>query len=417
MTAREKLVASLDHRSGPVPVDFGSNPVTGMHCTVVEALRKHYGLEERRVTVIDPYQMLGQFDADLQEVIGIDVTGVFPRNTMFGFPNENWKEWRTPWRQVVLVPEGFVIRDDGGDTLIFPEGDDSAPPSGRMPEGGYFFDALIRQPRIDEDALDPSDNTEEFVAVSDADLDFYEQACRSAESTGRGTVINIGGMAIGDISMVPGVGLKHPRGIRDITEWYISTVMRQDYLHGVFRIQTEVAIENLKRVFARVGNIPDVIFVCGTDFGTQNSQFCSVDTYRELYHPYYAQINGWIHDNTTWKTFKHSCGAVEPFMPEFIASGFDIVNPVQLSAAGMDAKQLKANYGDRLTFWGGVTDTQKTLPFGTPEEVRSEVQQRLEILSTNGGYVFNAIHNVQAATPVANVVAMIEAVKAFNEGR
>jgi len=125
-------------------------------------------------------------------------------------------------------------------------------------------------------------------------------------------------------------------------------------------------------------------------------------------------MNAWIHENTDWKTFKHSCGAVENFMPHFIESGFDIINPVQCSAAGMDPKILKKKYGDKLVFWGGGVDTQNSLPFGTPEQVREEVLGRCEIFARDGGFVFNAIHNIQARTPIENIVAMFEAVKEFN---
>ncbi|MBN2884035.1 MAG: methyltransferase, partial [Clostridia bacterium] len=125
-------------------------------------------------------------------------------------------------------------------------------------------------------------------------------------------------------------------------------------------------------------------------------------------------INGWIHDNTSWKTFKHSCGAVEPLLDNIIKAGFDIINPVQCSATGMDPGHLKKTYGKDLVFWGGGVDTQKTLPFGTPDEVREEVLSRCEVFSKDGGFVFNAIHNVQADTPVENVAAMIKAVKEFS---
>jgi hypothetical protein len=414
MTSKEKITRSLNHLAGPVPIDFGGAPVTGMHCTVVEQLRQHYGLERKPVTITCPYQMLGQIDHDLGAALGVDTIGIASRNTMFGFPATDWKEWRTPWGQDVLVPEGFRTRHDRDGILVFPGGDESATPSGKMHDGGYFFDAIIRQPDLDEDALDPADNTEEFELFGEDDLAYFEQECRAATETQRAVIANFGGTAIGDISMVPGIGLREPKGIRDVTEWYISTVARQDYLHAVFTRQTEIALENLKRVYERVGNIPDVVYVCGTDFGTQDSQFCSVETYRDLYHPYYARINGWIHEHTTWKTFKHTDGAIEPLLPDLIASGFDIVNPVQLSAAGMDARHLKETYGEHLVFWGGGTDTQSTLPFGTPREVYDEVLQRLEVFSQNGGYVFNAVHNVQAKTPVANVLAMLDAVKAFN---
>ena len=158
----------------------------------------------------------------------------------------------------------------------------------------------------------------------------------------------------------------------------------------------------------------DAVFLCGTDFGTQTSSFCSAATFRELYLPYYRQVNGWIHKHTQWKTFKHSCGSVERFIPSFIEGGFDILNPVQCSAAAMGAEHLKCTYGDGLVFWGGGVDTQKVLPFGTSAEVRRQVLERCKTFSASGGFVFNSIHNIQARTPVDNIVAMINAVHEFN---
>jgi uroporphyrinogen-III decarboxylase len=187
-------------------------------------------------------------------------------------------------------------------------------------------------------------------------------------------------------------------------------------VHAVFAGQCEIALANLERIAARLGDLVDVVYICGADFGTQTSSFCSVATFRELWMPYYREVNNWIHKNTRWKTFKHSCGAVEKFIPSFMEAGFDILNPVQCSAAGMDAETLKEKYGQDLVFWGGGVDTQQVLPFGTPEEVRREVLERCEVFSRDGGFVFNTIHNLQAGTPVPNVVAMLEAVREFNQG-
>ena len=119
-------------------------------------------------------------------------------------------------------------------------------------------------------------------------------------------VVNPGGTAIGDIALVPGVQLKNPKGIRDVTEWYMSTMMRTDYLHEVFTKQTDIAIQNLEKLNSIAGDKIDVLFVCATDFGTQSSTFISEDQFRELYMPYYKKINNWIHANTSWLTFKHS---------------------------------------------------------------------------------------------------------------
>jgi uroporphyrinogen-III decarboxylase len=136
--------------------------------------------------------------------------------------------------------------------------------------------------------------------------------------------------------------------------------------------------------------------------------------YSDLFRLLPGRFHGIPGTITEWKVFKYSCGAVFDFMEEFIDTGFDSINPVQLSAAHMDAEKLKRDYGDRIVFWEGGVDTQKTLPFGAPEEIRKEVLHWCEIFSRGGGFVFNAIHNVQAKTPGENVVAMIEAVHEFN---
>ena len=413
--SRENLQKTLNHQQPDrMVVDFGASPVTGIHVLLVEQLRDHFGLEKKPVRISEPYQMLGEVEEDLQEAMGVDVIGVSPSSDMFGNPMKDWKEYRTPWGQLVMVPGSFTVSvDENGDTLMYPQGDASVPPSAKMPKAAYFFDAVNRQDALDESKLNPEDNVEEFTAISTADLEYWKRVIPEAAQTGKGVLANFGGTGIGDIALVPGLNLKAPKGIRDVADWYMSTLMRPDYLHYIFEKQTDVALENLALVKDIAGDQVDVAYICGTDFGTQDSSFCSIETYEELYAPYYKKINNWIHENTSWKTFKHSCGAVEPFMESFIDSGFDIINPVQINAAGMDPVLLKQKYGDRLVFWGGGVDTQKVLPFGTPEEVKSHVLRECEILAPGGGFVFNTVHNMQANVPLANVLAMLEAIRQF----
>ncbi len=160
-----------------------------------------------------------------------------------------------------------------------------------------------------------------------------------------------------------------------------------------------------------MGDRISVVFLTGTDFGTQNGPFISRQTYRKLYLPFQRRLNDWVHQHTPWKTFMHSCGSMIDLLPDVIEAGFDVLNPVQCSAAGMDPRLLKQRFGDRITFWGGGVDTQKTLPFGSPEDVRAETLQRIETFGPGGGFVFNPVHNVQACTPTENLVAMYEAVR------
>jgi len=415
-TCRERVLSALGRQEPDrIPIDFGATPVTGIHVSCVDALRRHFGIWSGPVKVHEPYQMLGLVEPDLQKILGLDVAGVTPRKTMFGFANRDWKEWRMPDGLEVQVPAGFVTSTDNqGAILIYPEGDSTAPPSGRMPSDGYFFDAIVRQDPIDESALDSEDNLEEFGAVTTEDIQYIRGAVEDARSTGRAVIANFGGTAFGDIALVPAPFLKHPKGIRDVAEWYMSTTSRRDYIHRIFSRQAEIALENLAMIHAAIGNSIDAVFVCGTDFGTQTSSFCSVNTFRNLYFPYYKRINDWIHANTSWRCFKHSCGSVEKFIPSFLEAGFDILNPVQCSATGMAADELKAKYGDRITFWGGGVDTQQVLPFGAPEEVRAQVLERCRTFGPGGGFVFNSIHNVQARTPVANLLAMVNAVREYN---
>jgi hypothetical protein len=303
MNRKQRLQSALSHRSPDrVPVDFGGTAVTGIHVLAVSKLREYFGLEKRPVKVIEPYQMLGEVDDELKEVIGVDTAGITPRNNMFGFPNENWKEFRMPWGQVVLVPEKFnTTREPDGSLLLYPEGETSAPASAKMPAVGYFFDAIIRQEPIDDSRLNPEDNLQEFSPISEEDLLHWRAEVEKHKDSDLGIIASFGGTAFGDIALVPAIQLKHPKGIRDIVEWYVSTLIRRYYIHAVFDKQCDIALKNLKKIFDIVGN-----------------------------------------------------------------------------------------------------------------KVEAQVLENCEIFSKNGGFVFNAVHNIQANVPVENIAAMVNAVRKFN---
>ncbi len=411
--SRQNFIKTINHKQpDKVVVDFGSTGVTGIHVLIVEKLRQYYGLEKKPVKVIEPYQMLGEIDSELIKAMDIDVIGLFSAKNMFGVPNEGWKVHKTLWGQEVLFPGTFNYTfNDNGDILMYPEGDTSVPPSGMMPKSGYFFDALNRQQPIDDSTLKVEDNLEEFGYVTEQELNYWKDQIASLEDNSKAVVASLGGTALGDIALVPAINIKNPKGIRGVEEWYISTLVREDFIKEIYDRQTDIAIENLKLLYKVIKDKIDVVFTCGTDFGTQNSTFCSLETFDRIWLPYYKKVNDWIHKNTNWKTFKHSCGAVEPLMSHFIEAGFDIINPVQINASGMDPRNLKKKYGDKLVFWGGGVDTQGVFAFGTPVQVKDQVKLQCEILNNNGGFVFNTVHNIQANVPFDNVIAMMEALK------
>jgi len=418
MDGRERVLTALAHRQpDKVPMDFGASATTGIAAGIVYRLRQALKLDppDTPVKVVEPYQMLGEVGEDLRRALGIDTVGVAKSKNMFGFENTDWKPWRLFDGTPVLVPGAFNTEPDaGGDVLMYPEGDRSAPPSARMPKGGFYFDSIIRQPPIDENALRVEDNLQEFGPIPPEELEHLRARAAELRGCDLARVGSVADTGFGDIALVPAPFLKYPRGIRDVEEWYVSTLTRREYVREVFARQCDIALGNLEKVHAAIGDAIDVLFVTGTDFGTQRGPFISPAAYRDLYKPFHVRVNAWVHEHTTWKTFIHSCGGVEPLIGDFIEAGFDILNPVQCSAEGMDPEHLKSTYGADIVFWGGGVDTQKTLPFGTPQEVRDEVRRRVEVFAEGGGFVFNAIHNIQANTPIANVMAMFEA---FDECR
>ncbi|NLF77801.1 MAG: methyltransferase [Chloroflexi bacterium] len=418
LTSRERVELALNHQSTDrVPLDLGGCGQTGMHVTTVYRLRQALGLDApgTPVRVSEPYQMLGEIAPDLLAAIGGDVVSVGTRTTMLGFPNERFKSWTFHDGTPLLVADKFnTTPDANGDILMYPEGDQTVPPSCKMPAGGWYFDSIMRQPEIDDTQLDPADNVVEFGVLSDDEL--HHLACETEhlyDNTDKAIMLVLPGMGFGDVAIVPGPMLKYPKGIRDVSEWYVSTVTRPDYVRAVFERQCTIALENLPRIYEAVGDRISVAWISGTDFGAQNGLLISLRSFRSLFKPFYTRVNEWIMQNTRWHRFIHTCGSIAPLIPDLIEAGFDILNPIQTSAANMDPADLKRRFGKQITFWGGGVDTQHTLPFGTADEVRREVVERLTIFSEGGGFIFNPSHNVQAQVPVENLLAMYDTVQNY----
>ena len=416
MTSRERVLAAINHQKPDrTPVDFGGTFETGIAVGTVYSLRRALGLggPGDRVKLIEPYQMLGEIGDDLRDALFVDTTALYNTGTAFGYPLDGWKEWETFDGARVLVPGLFNTEpDEHGGIYMYPQGDRSVRPSAVMPKEGYYFDSIIRQRPIDDSHLKVEDNLEEFGVYPDELLDFLRERSAFLRSTSdRAIVYGFTGTSFGDVANTTAPELKDPKGIRDTSEWYMSFVTRRDYVRDVFSGECEIGLVNLARVHEAVGDRIDVVKITGADYGSQRGPLISPDFYREMIKPFNKKLCDWIHENTPWKTFMHCCGGIRPLMDDIIDAGFDIISPVQTSAEGMELRGLKDDFGDRIAFWGGGVETQSTLPFGTPEEVYNEVAERIRIFNRGGGFVFNAVHNIQPNTPVENIMAMVEAVR------
>ncbi|MGI6175117.1 MAG: uroporphyrinogen decarboxylase family protein [Christensenellales bacterium] len=416
MTSRERIACAFSHQEPDrVPMDFGGLSCGTMHATCISQLRDYYGLDKRPVKVLEPFIMIGEIEEDLKAVLGVDACAVMGPEDLFGNRREDWKEWQLPDGTEVLVPGTFTVTDDGkGGYYLHPKGDTSARPSGHMPQGGMYFDPISRQDEdLDIEDFEAKDNYADYQPWPQETLDHFEREALRCRETGRFVIIEPG-FAMGEIAAITGPSQTNPKGLRSMEDWLMVTSMRPDFVKEIFEYQTDMAIENLKKLSKATVDAVDGVYICGTDMGMQHNIFYSLDILEDLFMPYYKKLNAWIHQNLGWKTIKHSCGANEPIIPLFIEAEFDCFNPVQCSAAGMDPQHLKDTYGKDIVFWGGGIDTQQVLPFGTPREVREQVLERLSIFSVGGGYVFNAIHNVQPLTPMENLIAMLDAFKEFN---
>ena len=418
MTGRERLIATLNHQQPDrTVIDLGGTSQTGINASTLYRFRKALGLPEKPIKITEPGQLLGEVDYDVINAVGADVIGLLNPVNFFGYKNENWKPWQMDDGTPVLMGGGFEYdEDEKGTKYVYPQGDRSAEYSCMIPKGGSFFDSVPREKfdfDLDEEDLTPlEDFKEDFSVVDDETAKYWEQKSYELyNNTDLGVVGMLGGGALGDAAVIPGPAVKHPRGIRRVDDWLMAHAMYPDYIKAVFRYQTDVMLKNLEIYKQAVGERIQVVWISGTDFGNQRGPMISLSTFRELYKPFYKEICDWVHQNTGWKTFFHTCGAIYDFLDDFAEMGLDCLNPLQLSANGMDPVKIKENYGDKYTFWGGGVDTQHVLPFGTPDEVRAQVRERIDILGKGGGYVFNTIHNIVAGVPAENLMAMYDEAK------
>jgi len=259
MIPRERVKRALEHKeTDKIPVDFGATVATGINVNIIYRLRQRFGLDApgTPVKVIEPFQMLGEIDSGLMEIIGTDCVPLYGIDNFFGFKNENWKEWKLFDGTPVLVPGLFnTVPGKDGSIYQYPQGDKNSMPSGKMPETGYLFELIMRQEEIDESDLNIADNLEEFGIIPDQSLEHIKETAGNLyKNTEYGIFANLDFSAFGDIATVPGPALKRPKGIRDISEWYMSLVKRKEYVKKVFEGHLEIALENYKKLYSAAGD-------------------------------------------------------------------------------------------------------------------------------------------------------------------
>lgn len=392
LTHRERVLLALNHEEPDrVPIDFGAMRSTGIHVSAYLKLKKHLGMEAGRPKVYDLMQMLAEPEKAVSELFGADVVQLHLLRPAFGVPIDSWKEGELPSGEKCLYPAQFEpIENEKGDKEIVSEGR----PLARMPKEGFWFD-FADFPLAEASSKKDIDAYPSYE-IDEGEIAFLKQQVRQLKreypdhavlGAFMGSVFEQGMYAFG-------------------FERYLTLLIENPQLIEYFSERAaEAHIRSLRTYFDAVGEVIDIIHM-GDDLGTQNGPYISPRLYRQMIKPYHKRIYSEIHRlNPTVRLFLHSCGSVYDLIPDFIEIGVDVLNPVQTTANKMDPQTLKREFGKNIVFWGGGVETQRVLLFGTPEEVRAQVRERLRIFGPGGGFVFNQIHNILPEIPPGNIFA------------
>jgi uroporphyrinogen decarboxylase len=393
MTSKERVKAAINHKeSDRIPIDFGAMRSTGIHRIAYKNLKRYLGLQGL-VKVYDIFQQLADPDPEILEKFGADVVQVKKLSPAFGIKIDKWKKFKMNDEEEYLVPEGYnPFINEKGDNEIRQGNQVLA----RMPKDGLYYD-LIYFPYDNVESKTEIDNIV-FFDISKEELDFLEkQTSYYYNSTDKAILLSFGGQILEASQM--GWGYE---------KFYIDMALNPNLVHYWLEKLTDHYLRDLEKILNRIGKYIDIIQF-GDDLGTQDGLQISIDMYRKLIKPYHMMQYQYVKKYyPEIKIFLHSCGGIFDVIPDLIEAGIDILNPVQISAKGMNPIKLKKEFGDIITFWGGGADMQNVVKFAPVDQVKNHVKELIEILSKNGGFIFNQVHNIQADIPPEKVIAIYE---------
>src|SRR6056297_1075182 len=378
MTSRQRINTALNHKEPDrIPVDLGSTIVTSICKGAYIDLMKEldFKIEENEVEIMDVVQQLPFLDERLLNWAEVDAVPLMTNGP---------SDW-----ELEIKEEGdyYTFIDQWGAKLY-------------RPKDGFYYD--YREFPIKESSLKA---LEEMAWPDPNDPARMKGIKEKAEKLYKNTDYAIVG------SPIFGGGIfEHPARVRGMEEFLMSTVNNKKFAEAIMEKFTQLYIQATENFLSEVGEYIDV-FAYWDDVGMQNGPMIRPSFYQEYIKPRQKRLFDVVRKMSDAKIFLHTCGASSQFIPDFIDIGVDILNPIQVSAKGMDPKKLKKEYGKDLTFWGGGVDTQNVLPFGSKKDVRKEVKNRIEELAKDGGFVFAAVHNIQNMVPPANIIEMFETLK------
>jgi uroporphyrinogen decarboxylase len=407
-TSRQRVLNAINHvQPDKVPVDFSGHRSSGINPETYRKLRQYLGLPARPIKVYDMVQQLAILDEDVLDRFGVDTIEL---GRGFSLSDQDWKPWTLTDGTECLIPAYIDVRREGANWVLY--NGSPARAVGVQKPGMNFFDQTY-WPYLEGVPAGLSRLADAIGSVMWSvptppnrsevdDAAFIAGAKKLRESTDRAIIALFGGNMF-----------EIPQFLCRIDNFLMLTASEPKTVRRLLDALVEVHLQNLEKFLKAVGSYIDIILF-GDDLGTQGGPQISPKMYREFFKPYHAALWKRAKKLANVKVMLHCCGGIRPLIEDLLDAGLDTTNPIQTSCKGMEPAGLKRDFGDRLCLWGGGCDTQTILPKVTPAEVRQHVLERLEIFAPGGGFVFQQVHNILASVPPANIVAMFDAVQAFN---
>jgi len=414
VTSRERIISAIQHReSDRLPIDFGSMGASGIQAVAYNKLKAYLGITTGQTRVFDIMLQLAEPEEWILNRFGADAI-----NAGQGFAPDQWKDETLSDGSSCQIPDWVDIQKQGNERVIRNE---EGTIVARMVQGGQGFSQTCWPLAHNDWTMHLEDLPEQASSicwrvlpepifrggVSDANLERIENHLNNLRrSSDRAIVGPIG------TSLFAAAG-----GFRGIDNLLMDLVTEQAKVEALLDKIVELHITRLGRLLPAFSNNVDLVWI-GDDLGMETGPFFSPKLFREILKPRYKIIVDYIKStNPNLKVFLHCCGSIYQLLGDLIEIGFDVINPVQISAKDMKPAKLKREFGSVITFWGGGCDTQHVLPRATPQQVKDHVRRNIDIFAPGGGFVFNQVHNILAEVPPENVVAMYEAAREYSESK
>lgn len=415
MTSRECVLATIAHKAPDrVPIDLGSTPSSGISATAYERVRKFSGRGDGATLVYDVVQQLAQPEDWALDAFKVDVVDL---GRSFNTAESDWYDVTLASGEKAKYPAWFKPEQDADGSWLARHADGTV--IARQPNGAAFYDETCF-PWADDWPADFSGLDDAMGKVLWSAL--VHSPWDNAGKPGfwqrlRQNALELRRTSDRAIMVVVGCNLfEWGTFLRRIDNFLMDLLLEPEKVEALLDALMEKHLATLKKVCEAVGDIVDVVRF-GDDLGTDTGPFMQPELYRTLFKPRHRKLCDYVRSHSSMHTFLHSCGSIDLLIPDLIEAGFEILNPVQTNARGMEPDRLKRDFGKDVTFWGGGVDTRTILNLGSPADVRKQVLERLKVFAPGGGFVFNTVHNILPDVPPANIVAMFDAVHDFNGTR